>query len=78
MLSKRIDRMIDEFNNLQMENRRDREGEKVHKDLFRKFLNGPCYGYVRPQLNSNWDHEVNLTLQKYVYNRDVAIQSYTP
>lgn len=49
LLSKRINRMINEFNNLQTENKRDREGERVHKDMFRKFPNRPCYRYVCSQ-----------------------------
>lgn len=41
--------MIDEFKNLQTKNKIDREGERVHKDLFRQFLNRPRYGYICPQ-----------------------------
>lgn len=46
-LVKRIDRIIDEFNNLQITNTRDIE--RVHKDLLRQFANRSCYGYACPQ-----------------------------
>lgn len=49
LLSKHFDRTIDGIDNLQTENKREIERDRVHKDLFRQFPNRPRYGYVCPQ-----------------------------